>query len=114
MKQLKRAHSAEPGSNSEPETSQRPPWGESAVTQDTGVPNKAVPNDLSQKLSDVPDEALFGSPMKKQRPSMDQSAANDKYSATQNMSAALDSVISGPEKLGTTEVKPKIEEEEEL
>ena len=118
MDQLKRAHSAEPGNNSTPETSQPPAWGESGTVQDTGAPNAVLPNDLSQKLSDVPDEALFGSPMKKQRPSVDHSATNDKYSASQSMSAALDTVISGnrgsSEKSGTTEVNPKIEEEEEL
>ena len=61
----------------------------------------------------------MGSPLKKQRPSMDQSANPERYAATQSMSAALDSVLSStPPTTGTppntSDKKPKIEEEEEL
>lgn len=116
MEQLKRAHSAEPDNNSTPETSQRPAWGESATTENTGASDPAAVQELSQKPSDISDEALVGSPLKRQRPSVDQGPSNDKYSATQSMSAALDSVISGgprsPEKPNPMDPKPKIEEEE--
>lgn len=65
----------------------------------------------------MPDAALVGSPLKKQRPSMDYSAMGN-FSATQNLSAALDSVVSGD---SVPAVKPAVEapkltlaEEEEL
>ena len=66
----------------------------------------------------MPPEALVGSPLKKPRPSMDQSVSNEKYTATQSLSAALDAVVSGAQSSGagtsTTQVKAKVEEEEEL
>lgn len=61
-------------------------------------------------------EALVGSPLKKARPSIDQTNAGDRYSATQSLSAALGSIVSGtpePPKIEAT-TTPKVEEEEEL
>ncbi|KFH40959.1 hypothetical protein ACRE_083330 [Hapsidospora chrysogenum ATCC 11550] len=115
---LKRAHSAEPDRNSTPETSQRPTWAESSTPQDAASSNTPAAEEPRQKVSDLPDEALIGSPLKRQRPSIDQSASADKYSATQSMSAALGSVISGgpasADKPSLVETEPKIQEEEEL
>jgi len=113
---LKRAHSAEPDRNSTPETSQTPA-GESS-TQETQT-NATTPGPSSLAPADVPEEALVGSPLKKQRPSMDQSANPERYAATQSMSAALDSVLSSTPPTtatppNTSDKKPKIEEEEEL
>jgi hypothetical protein len=69
----------------------------------------------------VPDEALIGSPLKRQRPSIDRAFSAEKFSATQNLSAALESAVSGssgstPNQAPTqpTQPTPKIEEEEEL
>ncbi|KAF4122683.1 hypothetical protein GMORB2_6990 [Geosmithia morbida] len=96
---LKRAHSAEPYSThptpeasgdsstaaqDAPTTDQPPPAGD-------GPPELAVPSALA------PDVALVGSPLKKHRPSVDFSASENpnKFSSTQTMTAALDSVLSG-------------------
>lgn len=117
--QLKRAHSAEPDRNSTPETTQQPSWGENTSSQDAAANptpgGLAVPGQ-TQKTNDTLDEGVVGSPLKKPRQNMDQSSAGDKLTATQNLTAALDSVISGnsgpvpsPPKV---EEKPKIEEEE--
>lgn len=118
--QLKRAHSADPASNTPPETSQRPPWGDNSQNSEdksaeTGAKGAAASLGAPANL---PDEALIGSPLKKQRPSMDQSFSAEKFSQTQNLSAALESAVSGSSgstpNQTTTEAKLKIEEEEEL
>lgn len=78
---------------------------------------KLAPTDLGATGS-VPDEALIGSPLKRQRPSMDQSFATEKFSATQGLTAALESAISGSSSStpnpAIVETKAKIDEEEEL
>lgn len=66
----------------------------------------------------MPDEALIGSPLKRQRPSIDRAFSAEKFSATQNLSAALESAVSGSSgstpNQAPTQPTPKIEEEEEL
>jgi hypothetical protein len=117
---LKRAHSADPASNTPPETSQRPPWVDNSQNNDeksaeTGAKGSAASLGAPANL---PDDALIGSPLKKQRPSMDQAFSAEKFSKTQNLSAALESAVSGSSgstpNQTTTEPKLKIEEEEEL
>ncbi|KAH7019379.1 hypothetical protein EDB80DRAFT_198526 [Ilyonectria destructans] len=111
---LKRAHSADPDSKSTPEASQ----GNDASTTNSPAPGQVLGSTLASTGGvDVPDAALVGSPLKKQRPSMDYSAMGN-FSATQNLSAALDSVVSGD---SVPAVKPAVEapkltlaEEEEL
>ncbi|CAG9999115.1 unnamed protein product [Clonostachys byssicola] len=108
---LKRAHSAEPDSNIPTDTPTK-----LSTQESTTAPGQSG----SGGPSDLPPPGLVGSPLKKQRPSIDHTSLGDRFSATQSMSSALESVISGvsgpaPSSLSTTpEVKPKVEEEEEL
>ncbi|PNY28076.1 Uncharacterized protein TCAP_02004 [Tolypocladium capitatum] len=102
---LKRAHSTEPDSLSTPETSQR------AAAEDSPTPQGIPAGQLAganQGGPDVPPEALVGSPLKKARPSMDQTIAADKQATAQSLTAALGAVVSG--NTAATEVA----EEEEL
>ena len=72
--------------------------------------------------SDVPAEAVVGSPLKKQRPSMDAGTVLDSASVTQSLTAALDSAISGgsapsptpPVQSPHLKLEAKMEEDEEL
>jgi hypothetical protein len=63
---------------------------------------------------------MVGSPLKKARPSVDQTNTGDRFSTTQSLSSALGTVTSSdaesPTKESSALVKPeiKIEEEEEL
>ncbi|GJN71947.1 beta-lactamase-type transpeptidase fold domain-containing protein [Purpureocillium lilacinum] len=120
---LKRAHSTEPDSRSTPETSQRATAEDSPAPQ--GVPT-GQPTPSSYSGQDVPPEAIVGSPLKKARPSIDQSSAVDKTS-TQSLSAALNTAVSGastgstsstPAPAGVVKAAPlgktKVDEEEEL
>ncbi|KAH0601513.1 hypothetical protein MHUMG1_00389 [Metarhizium humberi] len=115
--QLKRAHSADPDSHSTPETSQRGQAEDSPVPQ---VPPSLQPPSFVQSGSDVPVDALIGSPLKKARPSVDVTNTGEKLSTTQSLSAALDaavSVTSAPATTSTTTTTAppsKVDEEEEL
>ncbi|EFY90441.1 hypothetical protein J3458_000706 [Metarhizium acridum] len=113
---LKRAHSADPDSHSTPETSQRGQAEDSPVPQ---VPPSLQPPSVVQSGSDVPADALIGSPLKKARPSTDVTNTGEKLGTTQSLSAALDaavSVTSAPATTSTTTTAPpsKVVEEEEL
>ncbi|KJK83831.1 hypothetical protein H634G_00194 [Metarhizium anisopliae BRIP 53293] len=114
---LKRAHSADPDNHSTPETSQRGQAEDSPVPQ---VPPSLQPPSFVQSGSDVPVEALIGSPLKKARPSVDVTNTGEKLSTTQSLSAALDaavSVTSAPATTSTTTTTAppsKVDEEEEL
>ncbi|KAF5130176.1 hypothetical protein E5D57_006513 [Metarhizium anisopliae] len=114
---LKRAHSADPDSHSTPETSQRGQAEDSPVPQ---VPPSLQPPSFVQSGSDVPVDALIGSPLKKARPSVDVTNTGEKLSTTQSLSAALDaavSVTSAPATTSTTTTTTppsKVDEEEEL
>jgi hypothetical protein len=115
--QLKRAHSAEPDANSTPETSQR-----TDSPADPGLLGGSAPSASSslQANFDSLAAAMVGSPLKKARPSVDQTNAGDRFSTTQSLSSALGTVTSSgtesPTKESPALVKPeiKIEEEEEL
>ncbi|POR32883.1 Uncharacterized protein TPAR_06919 [Tolypocladium paradoxum] len=112
---LKRAHSTEPDSHSTPETSQRAAAEDSPTPQ--GVP-AGQPAGANQGGPDVPAEALVGSPLKKARPSIDQTNAADKQTTTQSLTAALGAVVSGNTAAAANTVSAaatiKVEEEEEL
>lgn len=119
--QLKRSHSTDPD-KSTPEASQEASAAASSTSQET--PNaQAIKTFLANSAGfDTSSEAMVGSPLKKQRPSMDHSAAGVNISTTQSLSAALDSAISSGSAIASgsgSEVKPaaeapkaKIEEEE--
>ncbi|KAK7414485.1 hypothetical protein QQX98_006671 [Neonectria punicea] len=117
---LKRAHSADPDSKSTPEGSQGP----DVPTPLESVTGPSLASNLtSTGGTDVPDSALVGSPLKKQRPSISgPSNYSANFSATQNLSAALDSAVSGspvpaviPEAKPVGETpKPIVHDEEEL
>lgn len=115
---LKRAHSADPDGNSTPtsQTNEVPSTQGSTSLQFLGSDLPATAT--TGGLTEVPDASLIGSPLKKQRPSMDHSA---NLPATQNLSAALDAVISGSgsgsaspaTKPATETLRPHPHEEEE-
>ena len=88
--QLKRAHSADPDSHSTPETSQRGTAEDSPTPQ--GQPMLQPPTS-SAAPAEVPPEAIVGSPLKKARPSIDQTNAGEKSAATQSLSAALGAAL---------------------
>ncbi|KAM0480952.1 hypothetical protein ACHAPX_003843 [Trichoderma viride] len=114
---LKRAHSAELDANSTPETSQR-----TDSPADPGLLGGSAPSASSslQANFDSLAAAMVGSPLKKARPSVDQTNTGDRFSTTQSLSSALGTVTSSdaesPTKESSALVKPeiKIEEEEEL
>ncbi|KAH0492837.1 hypothetical protein TgHK011_007767 [Trichoderma gracile] len=110
---LKRAHSADPDAISTPETSQR--------TDSPADPAfLAAPNSSLQPNFDSLAAAMVGSPLKKARPSGEQSNIGDRFSAAHGLSAALGSAVSSkpgsPDKEVAAATKPesKVEEEEEL
>lgn len=77
------------------------------------------PPSAVQGVSDVPPEALVGSPLKKARPSVDITNTGEKFGTTQSLSAALDAAVSGTSAPTTTSTTttappPKVDEEEEL
>lgn len=84
------------------------------------VPPSLQPPSFVQSGSDVPVDALIGSPLKKARPSVDVTNTGEKLSTTQSLSAALDaavSVTSAPATTSTTTTTTppsKVDEEEEL
>ncbi|RDA91259.1 hypothetical protein CP533_0658 [Ophiocordyceps camponoti-saundersi (nom. inval.)] len=95
---LKRAHSTEAdNSGSTPEASQRTGREESPAVASQG---------LSQSVGhDALVEALLGSPLKKARPSVDESkTTDDRLTSSLSLSAALDDAIRG-ESTGTTTIK---------
>ncbi|GFP54732.1 hypothetical protein TASIC1_0004035600 [Trichoderma asperellum] len=114
---LKRAHSAEPDANSTPETSQR-----TDSPADPGLLAGSAPSASSslQANFDSLAAAMVGSPLKKARPSVDQTNTGDRFSTTQSLSSALGTITSSgaesPTKEAPALAKPeiKIEEEEEL
>ncbi|KAK5995085.1 hypothetical protein PT974_03478 [Cladobotryum mycophilum] len=115
---LKRAHSAEPDGNFTPDTSQRtggnsPNAQGSSGEQTLKTEQSGEPSAL-ESLAD----AMVGSPLKKARPSVDQTNNGERYSNTQSLSAALSSIVSGVAETSTpapTTAPPlKVEEEEEL
>ncbi|UKZ49993.1 hypothetical protein TrVGV298_004248 [Trichoderma virens] len=114
---LKRAHSAEPDANSTPETSQR-----TDSPADPALLGGSAPSASSslQANFDSLAAAMVGSPLKKARPSVDQTNIGDRFSATQSLSAALGTAVSNkaesPTKEGAATSTPeiRIEEEEEL
>lgn len=112
---LKRAHSAEPGRDSSQEPSQGPGTRDSSQPLDSSQPGSLL-NTGNGELSGV--GGLIGSPLKKHRASMDQSGFGEKFSSTQNLSAALGAALStgftGSPRSGSPEKKPTVEEEEEL
>ncbi|KHO01694.1 uncharacterized protein MAM_00695 [Metarhizium album ARSEF 1941] len=113
---LKRAHSADPDSHSTPETSQRGQAEDSPVPQ---VPPSLQPPSAVQAVSDLPADALVGSPLKKARPSVDVTNTGEKLGSTQSLSEALDAVVSttaAPAETATTSTASpsKVDEEEEL
>ncbi|KAI5464748.1 hypothetical protein BGZ63DRAFT_401664 [Mariannaea sp. PMI_226] len=109
---LKRAHSADPDSNSTPEASQ----GSEMANPQGSTTSQFLGAKLPSTVGgiEVPDSSLIGSPLKRQRPSMDHSTG---FSAAQNLSAALGSVISGSAspatEPATESLQPKVTEEEE-
>ncbi|KAG6037660.1 hypothetical protein E4U41_004886 [Claviceps citrina] len=111
---LKRAHSADPDSHSTPENSQRGQTEESPTPQ---VPPSLQPPGAVQMANENQAEALLGSPLKKARPSVDMTNATEKLSATQSLSAALDTAVSGPaassSTSATTLARPVKAEEDE-
>lgn len=119
MSQLKRAHSADPDAKSAtPEDTPKPTPSDPSVDTSLTPSQQASTRSLSNQsgLSDVPPEALVGSPLKKARPSIDQTNSSEKYSATQSLSAALGSVMGGSPGATPAPLQPssaKVEEEEE-
>ncbi|RCI17386.1 hypothetical protein L249_2677 [Ophiocordyceps polyrhachis-furcata BCC 54312] len=90
---LKRAHSNDADSRSTPEASQRTGREESPAVPSQG---------LSQSVGhDALMEALLGSPLKKARPSVDETKTGDRLISSQSLSAALDEAV-GEELAGTT------------
>ncbi|KAI9151672.1 Septation protein imp2 [Paramyrothecium foliicola] len=114
---LKRAHSADPDGKATPDITPAP------GKLDTLSPAAALnlqsnPPDPSSdnKSADVPPEGLLGSPLKKARPSIDQTNSGDRFSAAQSLSAALGSTVSGtpptaPRQNEAVQSAPKEEEE---
>ncbi|KJZ73203.1 hypothetical protein HIM_07400 [Hirsutella minnesotensis 3608] len=101
---LKRAHSTEPESRSTPEASQKTAIDESPSLSSL-APGPSLPKD-------VPPEALVGSPLKKARPSIDQSSVGDKFLASQSLSAALDAAVSGKTAAVSGSATTRVDEEE--
>ncbi|KAF7544155.1 hypothetical protein G7046_g9843 [Stylonectria norvegica] len=93
---LKRAHSADPDGSLTPETSQGQVGVDTSAGQGSSTGQLLGSNlsALPSVITDVPPEALVGSPLKKQRPSMDFTATAEAYAATQSLSAALDAFTS--------------------
>ncbi|PFH62214.1 hypothetical protein XA68_14621 [Ophiocordyceps unilateralis] len=96
---LKRAHSNDGDSGSNPEASQR-------TARDESPTLPTAPAGPSQGLGqsvghDALVDALLGSPLKKARPSIDQTNAGDKATPSQSLSAALNDVVEG-RSAGTT------------
>lgn len=114
-KQLKRAHSADPDAISTPETSQR-----TDSPADQGLPAGPAPsaNLGLQANFDSLAAAMVGSPLKKARPSVDQTNIGDRFSATQSLSATLGTAVSnnaespGKEAAAVTKPEIRIDEEE--
>ncbi|UKZ76462.1 hypothetical protein TrVFT333_004166 [Trichoderma virens FT-333] len=117
VNRIHRAHSAEPDANSTPETSQR-----TDSPADPALLGGSAPSASSslQANFDSLAAAMVGSPLKKARPSVDQTNIGDRFSATQSLSAALGTAVSNkaesPTKEGAATSTPeiRIEEEEEL
>jgi hypothetical protein len=116
---LKRAHSADPDSLSKadvaPSTSNNSTLSPSAALN----AHASSSNAASTSVGNAPPEGLLGSPLKKARPSIDQTNAGDRFSAAQSLSAALDSTVSGtprpsPQQGESPAPMKKTEEEEEL
>ncbi|KAJ4152705.1 hypothetical protein NW754_004503 [Fusarium falciforme] len=116
---LKRAHSADPDGKATPESSQTPNPAGASTSQTSTTGASPLNNYLANAAGfDTPSESILQSPLKKYRPSVDHTADGINLSATQNLSAALDSVVGGGSGSGTPSTaevhKPKAEEEEEL
>ncbi|RSL62531.1 hypothetical protein CEP54_005662 [Fusarium duplospermum] len=116
---LKRAHSADPDGKATPESSQTPNPAGASASQTSTAGASPLNNYLANAAGfDTPSESILQSPLKKYRPSVDHTADGTNLSATQNLSAALDSVVGGSSGSGTPSTaevhKPKAEEEEEL
>lgn len=119
-KQLKRAHSADPDGiakqDAAPSTSNATTLSPAAALNANSAASDSSSNN---KIGDAPPEGLLGSPLKKARPSIDQTNAGDRFSAAQSLSAALDSTVSGapstsPQQGEAATPMKKTEEEEEL
>jgi hypothetical protein len=114
---LKRAHSAEPDANSTPETSQRT---DSPADQGLSAGSAVGANATLQANFDSLAAAMVGSPLKKARPSVDQTNIGDRFSTTQSLSAALGTAVTtgaespSKEAVATATPEIKIDEEEEL
>ncbi|RDA83186.1 hypothetical protein CP532_6449 [Ophiocordyceps camponoti-leonardi (nom. inval.)] len=109
VSQLKRAHSNDGDSGSTPEASQRTGREESPAVPSQG---------LSQSVGhDALVEALLGSPLKKARPSVDETKTEDRLTSSQSLSAALDEAVKGGSEDTTTEAskkKSRMDDDEEL
>ncbi|CEJ91003.1 Putative Beta-lactamase-type transpeptidase fold domain containing protein [[Torrubiella] hemipterigena] len=114
---LKRAHSADPEGSATPEATQ------TAVPDVTATPQRATGASVKETEAtpaapkppgDTPAEAAVGSPLKRARPSVDLGNPMNKFSATQSLSAALGSAMSGSTNASSLGTSIKMEEEEEL